>query len=433
MSAKKTELDSLAKKLVQLVEIFRRDGKAADFNWWQSRSGKALFTPIYRYQDGEPLYEEVAAGILNLNSEMLSRHEVDTRITYDFLMGQATSESEQKHLHNKDLFIAARQFLEKLIAFEAWQDIDVPIADLNLTGEQFQLAKVTFMKVTEQELELWKNNTPIFGDLLETDEQVIARVNAPGDTLNAISYARTQIALVFDAFRALCFPFIVPAFARGESTSWQLEVVGDVIPLGSTPLRINGKRFPAQVGSGATQLELEKHIITKLEQPQWELVDKLILKTHRSKMESKLQNGIHWLSEATKPDTNNSKFVKISVALETLIGGEPQDEELKVRGITAMLAERAAFIIMGKNTDERLAIDRDIRKYYGMRGGIVHGGAADLSVDDINGFGQIVRRIAISLLGKPAELTAEISDVDKLQAWVNKQKYTFPSSNDKEQ
>ena len=111
-----------------------------------------------------------------------------------------------------------------------------------------------------------------------------------------------------------------------------------------------------------------------------------------------------------------------------MIGGEPNDEELKVRGITAMLAERAAFIA-GKDLDDRLAIDKDIRKYYKMRGSIVHGGEGDVSLDDIDGFGKLVRRIAIALLEKPDELGTEISDVDKLQAWVNKQKYILPKSN----
>jgi hypothetical protein len=431
MRTKKAELNNLAEKLVQLVEIFRRGGEADDLQWWQSRSGKALFLPLYGYQDGEPLYEEVAEGVLSLNSKMLSRHEVDARITYDFLMGQATSWTKQEHLYNKDLLSTARQLLEKLTSFEYWQHIDVPIANLRIIGEQFQLANVTLMKITEQELEVWKKNVPIIWDSQPLDGHAIARVRAPGDQHNAILYARTQVNLVLDAFRAFCFPFISEAFS-GQSTSWQLEVIGDVIPLGSTPLRINGKHFLAQVGSGATQLELKKNILSKLEQPQWELIDKLIQKTDPSKMESKLQNGIHWLSESTKPDTNNSKFVKISVALETLIGGEPkQDEELKVRGITAMLAERTAFI-MGENLNDRLAIDKDIRTYYGIRSDIVHGNIKVVSPDHINEFGKLIRRLALALMVKLDELGDILSNTNELEGWVKKQKYSLPSNNSKE-
>lgn len=422
MGAQKAELDSLAKKLVQLVEIFRRGGKATDFKWWHSRHGKALFNPLYGYQDGQPLFEEVVQGVLNLNSKMLSEHEVEVRITYDFLMHQTTSWTEAEHLHNESLINEAKLHLHKLIEFEAWQNVDIPIANLWLEGEPAKLGEVVFLGVTEEELEQWKKGG--LWSELAPEAHVAARVRAPGDQQKALLYTRTKVSQILDVFRAFCFPF------GHHSDTWLVGIVGEIISSASTPMRINNKRFVTQLGPGITLVELRKHILSKLEQPQWELINKLILKTNYSDMENKLLDGIHWLSESTKPDINNSKFAKISFALETLIGGEPQAEELKVRGITAMLAERAAFIV-GKDLDDRLAMDKDIRKYYRIRGGIFHGGGEDVSLDDIDGFGQLVRRIALALLEKPDELGAELSDVDKLQAWVNKQKYTFTSTNGK--
>ncbi len=149
-------------------------------------------------------------------------------------------------------------------------------------------------------------------------------------------------------------------------------------------------------------------------------------------METKLLDGIHWLSESTQPDTNNSKFAKISFSLETLIAGEPEDEDLKVRGVTAMLAERAAFIA-GRDLSDRLAIDKDIRKYYGMRSKIVHGSEGDASLDDIEKFGQLVRRLALALLEKLDKLRDEISSIEKLEKWVKVQKYTLPNCGSKEE
>ena len=368
-------------------------------------------------------------GVQRLNPEMLSEHEIERKIMYDFLQKQTIGLTEEEHLYDESLIDEAKLHLNELTKFEAWQNVDVPIANLRIKGEQFKLANVTFMTITEQELEVWKRDIPIKWDSQTPDGQVIARVNAPGDRSNAISYARTQVNLVLDAFRAFCFPFISTAFS-GQSTSWQLEVVGDVIPLGSTPLRIDGK-FLAQVGSGPTHLELEKNILSKLEQPQWELINKLILKTNRSNMERKLIDGIHWLSESTKPDTNNSKFAKISFALETLISGESQDEELKVRGITAMLAERAAFIA-GKDLNDRLSIDKDIRTHYGKRSNIFHGSSEVVSLDDIDEFGKLIRRLALALLGKLDELGGTLSNVNKLERWVKEQKYFLPSNNSKE-
>jgi len=420
MGAKKTELDSLAKKLVQLVEIFRRGGKATDFNWWHSRHGKALFNPLYGYQDGQPLFEEVVQGVLNLNSKMLSEHEVEVRITYDFLMGQTTSWSEPGHLYNENLLTEARQLLKKLIEFEAWQNVDIPIANLWLEGEPAKLGEVVFMGVTEEELEQWKKGG--LWSELAPEAHVAARVRAPGDQQKALLYTRTKVSQILDVFRAFCFPF------GHHSDTWLVGIVGEIISSASTPMRINNKRFVTQLGPGTTIVELHKHILSKLEQPQWELINKLILKTNYSDMENKLLDGIHWLSESTKPDTNNSKFAKISFALETLISGEPQDEELKVRGITAMLAERAAFIA-GKDLNDRLSIDKDIRTYYGKRSNIFHGSSEVVSLDDIDEFGKLIRCLALALLGKLDELGGTLSDINKLERWVKEQKYSLPSNN----
>jgi hypothetical protein len=144
-------------------------------------------------------------------------------------------------------------------------------------------------------------------------------------------------------------------------------------------------------------------------------------------MEKKLIDSIHWLSEATKPDTRNSKYVKISLALETLLGGEPkEDENLKVRSITIMLAERAAFIA-GESTTDRLNIDRDIHKYYGKRSTIIHGDEIDITLEEIDEFGELVRKLTLAMLRKLAEIGYEIKNTVEFEKWVKKQKYTLPN------
>jgi hypothetical protein len=412
----------LAKKLAELVEIFRQGGKANDFHWWNENSPRSIFYPLYGYQAGQPLFETVVQGVLSLNSKMLSEHEVHKRLMYDFLQPQTISVTQSNHLNGESLINEAENHLKQLVEFETWQDVDIPIANLWHDGEAAKLGRATFIAVTKEELDLWKENLSILWPEEASDIRVIARVRAPGDQHKALSYARTHVDLALDIFRAFCFPF------GRDSDSWRVGVVGDIIVSWvSTPIRINNKRFLTRVGGGLAQIELRKHILSKLKQPQWELINKLILKTHHTNMENKLLDSIHWLAESTKPDTNNSKFAKISFSLETLIGGEPKDEDLKVRGITAMLAERAAFIA-GRNLNDRLAIDKDIRKYYGMRSNIVHGGEGDASLDDIDRFGELVRRLALALLEKLDTLDDKLSNVEKLEKWVKKQKYTLPNS-----
>ena len=105
---KSQETARLATKLCELVQIFRQVGKANDFRWWHGQSGHSLFNPRYGYQDGQPLFVEVVQGILRLNSEMLSEHEIETRIMFDFLMGQTTDWSQPNHLNNQSLVDGAK-------------------------------------------------------------------------------------------------------------------------------------------------------------------------------------------------------------------------------------------------------------------------------------------------------------------------------------
>jgi len=416
------EVAILAEKLAKLVDIFRRGGKADDFNWWQGKIRKSLFYPLYGYQDGQPLFEEVVQGVLKLNSEMLSEHEIETKIIFDFLQTQTISWTEAEHLNNQSLVDEAKQHLHKLVEFQTWSDVDIPIANLWLEGEPISLGEVTFITLTQEEIEEWEKQK-VFRFDKAPDIRVVARIKAPGDRTKAISYALTKAKLVLEILRAFCFPFGL------HSDTWRIGLVEDIISVVSTPLRIDNKRFSTRLGLGPGQIELRKHILSKLKQPDFELINKLAQKSEnsRSPMENKLLNGLHLLAESTKPDSNNSKFAKISFALETLIGGEAKDEELKARGITATLAERAAFVA-GKVLTDRLNIDRGIRNYYGKRGNIVHGGSGEVSLDDIDKFGELVRRLVLALLEKLDAIGNEISNIAKLEEWIKKQKYTLPNS-----
>jgi len=251
---------------------------------------------------------------------------------------------------------------------------------------------------------------------------VFARVKAPGDEDKASLYAITQVNLALDVLRILCFPFYP------FTNDCRIGVIGEINFKTSTPLRINQRQFATQYDAFCYwQPELRIGLLSRLEQRQRKLVEKLILKPEdsRSNMENKLLDGMHWLGESTKPDTNRARFAKIGFALETLLGGEPQDEELKVRGITAMLAERSAFVA-GKDLADRLAIDRDVRKYYRMRSNIVHGGERDTPLTDIDGFGILVRRLSFDLLEKLDKLGGNLSTVEDLERWVRTQRYSLP-------
>ncbi|MCX6009430.1 MAG: HEPN domain-containing protein [Chloroflexi bacterium] len=418
----KTELtiDWLAQNLIALVGIFRGGGPANDFKWWNSNSPNTIFDSYPGYQKGRTIFDVVVQGLLKLNPDMLSKHEVERNLTYEFLERQAINPEQ---LSKQELMNQARNHLNKLVEFEARQTIDFPIMNLWLEGEPAKLGMVTFIATTKDDIEQWKKDYMALS-LNITDIHVFARVNAPGDRLKAFFYARTQIDLALDILRILCFPF------SHHGDTCKIGAIGDITTSTSTPMRINQRRFTTKLGTGTAQLDLRRDILPRLEQSHYELINKLILKTEGSisNMENKLLDAIHWLAESTKQDTYRARFAKISFALETLIGGEPKDEELKVRGITAMLAERAAFIA-GQNLEDRIDVDKDIRKYYGMRSDIVHGGEKDVLLSDINDFGILVRRLAFALLEKLDKMGSNLSTVEELEMWVKTQRYALPEEN----
>lgn len=414
---KQERIKELAVKLSQLVEIFRENKPARESEFWIVVTPVTMFKPQYGYEDSQPLYREIIQSILKLNPEMLSENEVHDKIIYYFIIPQIHWDIEPGYLYRQELENHAVEFISELVEFEQWQDIDIAIANLWPDKEQVKIGEVTFLPITKEEIEQWKKGGYVSGSI--DDLKVIARVKSPGDMTKALSYARNKVDLVINILRAFCFPF------GKKSNMWPVGILGDFNTYRQIPMRINERKYLTMVGPGIHNNRLKEHILTKLTPKQLELIEKLIKNSNRSNMEKKLFDSIHWLAEATKPDTNNAKFAKIGFALETLLGGEPIDEDLKVRGITAMLAERAAFIA-GRDKDDRLAIDKDIRTYYGLRSDIVHGGEGEVSLEDIDNFGELVRRAALALLEKLDELGNEIREVNELERWVKKQRYTLP-------
>jgi uncharacterized protein with NRDE domain len=415
------ELDKLARKLTDLVEIFRQGQAARDFKWWNENSSRSIFNPTYGYQEGQQLFEELVQSILRLNPIMLSEDGVKRKLMYEFLQEQTINITEENHAHNEELVSQALAFVKDMAEFKAWQNVDVAIGNLWLRGDPVIFGEVTFLPIDPKEIEKWESQLGPKGDS-DISVRVIARLKAPEDRTKVISYTQNRVNQVLDIFRAFCFPF------GRHSDAWRIALVNDPVSQTYTLLRIN-RRFTTLVSSGIAQIDLREHILSKLTEPQWNLIHKLFEKPEKAlnDMENKLLNGIYWLSQSTKPDTYSAKFTKICFALEAMLGGEPKDEELKIRGITAMLAERAAFLT-GKNLDDRLNIDRAIRNSYRIRSKIVHGVGTSIHLDDIDKVGILARRIALTLLDKLDTLGNEISNVDKLEEWVRNQKYTLPNS-----
>lgn len=83
-------IDSLAQKLVELVGMFRKGGPASHYQWWGHETPHTVYKNYPAYQGGYKIFDEVVEGVLKLNLDMLSRHEVEWKLTYEFLKQEAS-------------------------------------------------------------------------------------------------------------------------------------------------------------------------------------------------------------------------------------------------------------------------------------------------------------------------------------------------------
>ena len=183
-------IDRLAQRLVELVEMFRKGGPAGDYQWWGQETPRTVYKTYPAYKGGSKIFDELVEGILKLNTEMLSKSEVERRFTYEFLIEQTSS---PYRLNGEELINKAKNQINELVEFEAWQDIDVPIMNLLLEGEPVKLGYVTFVAATKEDIELWQEKNYAARVQGIADVHVLARVHAPGDMANSLSYTRTQV------------------------------------------------------------------------------------------------------------------------------------------------------------------------------------------------------------------------------------------------
>ncbi len=321
----------------------------------------------------------------------------------------------------------AREKVEALIKYSSKRLVDIPIFSFAVDGPPIKIGKTTFHSVTDEDrsTEWWKKLGFNFSGNPETEVLSYGRVTCPGDWEIALNFAEAAINESLHVLRGIGFPFI------SENVN-QFGVLNEFPVRSSRPIRLHKPLETVRIDSSST-------VITRLGPPirVWRIYtdilnnieDSVIININQlldnekdstlTVMQLKLISGLRWIGEATKPDTLPARYLKLAIGLEYLIGGESSDKNLATRGITATLAERAAFLI-GKDQEHRLSIHKEVRKYYGLRSEIVHVKSDTITGTDFVEFGSMVRQIALALCQK----TSDFKDIDALQRWVFQLRYT---------
>jgi hypothetical protein len=365
---------------------------------------------------------EILEFVRSLNGEMLS----DDVILQKLLFGVAVIRM-QLNISDNELEELARHASETLLDYKASRDVDIPIISLKVGKNPIVIGPVTFYPITadDKQGDWWIRAGSSLGDSVDSILLSYARVNVPGDVYKSINNALYIVNEVLLLLRGIGFPIraqemhqfgIVNEYPVWKNVSYRLGRPKETTRIDSHP------NFVTQIGPANFPYSLREDILTENNQNRLEPLLSLVTRSGfspKGEMNTKILSGFRWLGEATKPDVLSARFAKLAFSLETFIGGESKDESLTTRGITATLAERAAFLL-GNDLNSRKKVDEDIRRFYSKRSGINHGKIIKVEDNDFEEFGQLVREIGWSLIEKKDQITS----IDQLQEWIINQRYS---------
>jgi len=366
---------------------------------------------------------EIFEIVRKQNGEMLSDEIILVRLLYSV----AALRLQMPLLSDFELEVKAREETTKLIDYRASRNVDIPLISLEIDEEPFQFGPITFYQISnsDRRTKWWEWVQATIGTSADSLQLSYAQVNVPGDGSTAINNANKIIQEGLSILRGICFPITAQEIH-------QFGIINEYPLWKNLPYRLGKHEETTRIdirsdlsmatGPARFPYRLHKDLLSN--------IDKDILSTFLSlignigffpqqEMQRKIIAGLRWLGEATKPDILTARFAKLAFSLETFIGGESSNEYLTSKGITAMLSERAAFLL-GNNLELRKKYDKEIRYYYNKRSEIAHGKGSSITSDEFEKFGQLVREVGWSLIKKNNQFLT----LENFQKWVTEQRYT---------
>lgn len=375
----------------------------------------------YGYEKARDLLDEIYAIVKSQNGSMLSDDTIHTKMLFNVAAIRLDIQIPDDELEE-----AARRNIRELLDYRGNREVDVPLVSLEVGEQPIEFGPVQFRPILDDDRnsEWWRRAKSSLGQLTDTVFLSFARTNVIGDAHGAVYYARDQVHEGLQILRGIGFPITAEDVNQigilNEYPLWQNVPYRLGTPTETT--RVDAQSpLVTTIGPFQTPYHLTNDLLSAINQDRLQLL-MAMLSNHgfqpKEEMPKKLISGLRWLGDATKPDSLGARFAKLTFSLESLIGGEATEERLTTRGLIATLAESAAFLV-SKDFDRRIKVDREIRHYYKKRSAIVHGKKVEVTPEELEGFGSLVKEIAWSLLDRMDQFRS----LNDLQNWVKVQKY----------
>ena len=122
----------------------------------------------------------------------------------------------------------------------------------------------------------------------------------------------------------------------------------------------------------------------------WSLIDK-----KKSKLEQRLATAIEWLGRSLEEDAIQAAFIEASIALEAIF--TYSEKSIVSPSILSQISESTA-LLLGKNVNDRLEIEKQMKQLYSIRSGVVHAGSKEVSEESYSLFVSYIRNVITKLL-----------------------------------
>lgn len=138
-----------------------------------------------------------------------------------------------------------------------------------------------------------------------------------------------------------------------------------------------------------------------------------------SELQKRLLLAIEWAGQSYNELSLSSGFLKAAIALEILF--THNEKTLVNASILSQISEGIA-LILGNNADDRLRIEKDLKRLYSMRSAITHAGKADVSEEDLFLIFSYCRNAILTIMTAPS--LRDLQSISDIHEHLKKLKYT---------
>ena len=365
----------------------------------------------------EPLWDAVVAKLSDLNPKVYSARQLNKMLTDLVWKFQSKgwqlsgilqdAETLMNNVKDADIFTRRTFF---------------PIWGLVVDVSPFVVGNVDFIPRTKHKKideELSKRESA--RNELEIESLAFTKATG-GDDYMIVQNAEDKVNQALNILRAFLYPIVPRATLR------QMGIMGSFYSLYKDyfvegAYNSKGKFYSTpEVYSGHELSGIHNMVISLYEKGillnnnGFNTLNEFLTSSNASPLQKSLLRGAEWLGEATKPDTLESKFIKIALAIDSMIGEE--SDIIPDKGIKARITERSAFLLadVGKKR-ERIYIE--IGGFIKKRNSLVHGSTVTVSQWETERFGTYVSAVLKRLLsGNPT-----FNSIKELDTWVRRMSF----------